>query len=56
MQVVDKWRAAISETHDGLILVNKWLGRAALDIVTEGMLAHKAPFFDLESILTPADT
>ncbi len=39
MQVIDKWRTQISEKPDGLgplILVNQWLGRAALDIVTEG--------------------
>ncbi|KAI0794686.1 cytochrome P450 [Fomes fomentarius] len=34
-KVIDKWRTQISDKPDGLILVNQWLGRAALDIVTE---------------------
>ena len=36
-QVVEKWKNIITDSSDGgIILVNKWLARSALDIIGEG--------------------
>lgn len=44
-QVIKKWKSQISEKPDGVVLVNKWLARAALDIIGEGIVAQKTPAF-----------
>ena len=42
-QVIQKWKSQISEKPDGVVLVNKWLARAALDIIGEGIVTRKTP-------------